>query len=304
MTTFVEGHFRIMTTSAASSWEAEIDAWTTKLRAGGRRPQTIALRRGHIRRLGVWAAPRGPWELSTDDLLAWTGSKDWKPTTRRSVRSSLRGFYTWGLTSRRISENPSTELPAIRAPRPRPRPCDMKMFKAAIKAAPARDVWMLRLAAECGMRRGEVAQVHPRRDVIVDLLNYSLIVHGKGGKTRVIALTEHLGAALATEARKNDGYLFPGRIDGHLSASWVGRVVSSWLDDGWTMHTLRHMFATSVYRKTRDLLAVQAHLGHESPATTQIYVEVERSAQQQLVDSMAELLGIIPGPETDHPDAA
>lgn len=258
-----------------------------KLRAGGRRPATIGLRKAHIRMLGEWVAPRGPWELGTEDLLAWTASKEWKPSTRRSVRSSLRGFYTYGLTVRRIVENPSTDLPQIRTERPRPRPCDETMLKAAIAAAPARDVWMLRLAAECGMRRGEVAQVHPRRDVFADLLRYSMTVHGKGGKLRVIALPEHLGTALASYAREHDGFLFPGQVEGHLSPAWVGRVVSRWLDDGWTMHTLRHYFATESYRETKDLLALQEQLGHASPATTQVYVEVPRTAQQRLVDHIA-----------------
>ena len=70
------------------------------LRAGGRSAGTIGLRRAHMRMLQEWARPRGPWELTTEDLLEWTASKDWSSETRRSVRSSLRGFYTWGLTTR------------------------------------------------------------------------------------------------------------------------------------------------------------------------------------------------------------
>lgn len=279
------------TTQCAPAWAIEIEAWATKLRAGGRRPQTIALRTGHIRRLAAHAAPRGPWDLTTSDLEAWTGPMNWRPSTRRNVRSSLRGFYTWGTTVHRLEVNPATELAQIRMLRPAPRPCDLEVLRAAVRAAPARDVWMLRFAAECGLRRGEVAQIHPRRDLVPDLFDYSLVVHGKGGKTRVIPLPEHLGAALAVEAGTNAGFLFPGRIDGHLSATWVGRVVSGWLADGWTMHTLRHFFATRAYAKDRDLLAVQAQLGHASPATTQLYVEVPRTAQRTLVDHVAELIG-------------
>ena len=46
------------------------------------------------------------------------------------------------------------------------------------------------------------------------------------------------------------------------------------IDD--TLHSLRHWFATSVYVSSgRDLRATQELLGHESPASTQIYTYVD-----------------------------
>ncbi len=283
-----------MTTSAASTWEAEIDAWATRLRAAGRRPGTIGLRSAHVRMLAGWAnrerVGAGPWELTTEDLEAWAGSKAWAPSTRRSVRATLRGFYTWGVVAKRIVENPATDLPSIPVQRPRPRPCDPKVLRAAVAAADPREVLMIRLAAECGMRRGEIAQVHTR-DLMPDLLNWSLLVHGKGGKLRVIPLPEMLAGELARRARDEPGYLFPGKIDGHLSAAWVGRLVSRWLDE-YTMHTLRHLFATHTHNRTKNLLAVQQQLGHASPATTKDYIEVPMDDMRELVEIAAdELLG-------------
>jgi site-specific recombinase XerC len=280
-----------MTMTAASSWEAEIESWATKLRAGGRRPQTIGLRRAHLRMLSRWSAPRGPWELGTEDLEAWTGSMNWGPETRRSVRSTLRGFYTWGVTAKRIEVNPATDLAAIKALDPMPRPCDVKVLKAAVQAAPPREVLMMRLAAEVGLRRGEIAQVHTS-DVMPLLLGYGLLVHGKGGKKRMVGLPVDgtLGLELARTARQEPGYLFPGKIDGHLSASWVGRIVSRWLDGPWTMHTLRHFFATTTFAKSKNLLAVQRQLGHASPATTQRYIATPLDDLQGLADIAAEAL--------------
>ncbi len=39
-------------------------------------------------------------------------------------------------------------------------------------------------------------------------------------------------------------------------------------------HTLRHTFATDLYRETKNLRLVQKALGHASVATTQIYTHI------------------------------
>jgi integrase len=128
------------------------------------------------------------------------------------------------------------------------------------------------------MRRAEVAQVH-RRDVVEDLLGWSLVVHGKGSKDRIVPLPSDLARVI----RSADGYLFPGRIDGHLSPRYVGKLVARALDDGTTMHQLRHLCATEVHRETKDLRLVQAMLGHASLATTQRYVAVDDAAMRAAI---------------------
>ena len=60
-----------------------------------------------------------------------------------------------------------------------------------------------------------------------------------------------------------------------MTAGAVGDRVSEALTDGWTMHSLRHRFASRAYGLTGDVLAVQAILGHASPKTTLAYVVVE-----------------------------
>jgi integrase len=136
---------------------------------------------------------------------------------------------------------------------------------------------MLRLAGEAGLRRAEVAQVH-HRDLSAGLDGASLLVHGKGGKLRVVPISESLAAALRaahTPGMPEDSWLFPTGLGGHLSPDVVGRLVARALPDGWTMHTLRHRFGTRAYRGTRNLRAVQVLLGHESIATTERYTAVD-----------------------------
>lgn len=53
---------------------------------------------------------------------------------------------------------------------------------------------------------------------------------------------------------RGPGHVFPGRIDGHLSAAYVGKRISKLLPPNWTAHTLRHRFASAeLWLKVRAL---------------------------------------------------
>lgn len=268
-----------MTKSIAPLWASEIESWSTALRAAGRSEQTIGLRTYHLRRLAGWAGPRPPWSLTLDDLLMWTGSQRWRSETRRSYRSSLRAFWRWGVLTERTVRDVAALLPEIPPTKPNPRPAPPEAVVTALHEADARVWLMLRLATELGMRRGEVAQVHSA-DVVRDLLGWSLHVHGKGSRDRVVPLPDNLARALR---RLPAGHAFPGADGGHLSARWVGKLVGRLLPVGVTMHQLRHLCATELHDDTHDLRAVQELLGHASVATTQRYVAVRPETIRTMV---------------------
>ena len=263
------------------TWTDEIDAWALALRAAGHPATTVGLRTYHLRRLAGWAGARDPWGLTLDDLLRWTGSYEWKVETRRSYRSSLRAFWRWGVLTDRTTYDAAIGLPSIHPAQPKPRPAPPAAVEAALEEADRRVWLMLRLANELGMRRGEVARVHSV-DVTRDLLGWSLHVHGKGSRDRVVALPDSLARALREERA---GWLFPGADGGHLSARWVGTLVSRTLPKGVSMHGLRHLCATELHDETHDLRAIQQLLGHASVATTERYVAVHPDAVRSMVST-------------------
>lgn len=274
-----------MTNFISPIWSTEIDAWRVAMHANRLSPDTIALRSYHLRRLARAQLSPSPWNLTSSALLDWTGRHAWRRETARAVRSSFRRFWAWGVKTGRTSNNTADVLPAIRAEQPCPRPAMAAVVTRAIDESDERVALMLRLANELGMRRGEVAQVHPEKDVVRDLVGWSLLVHGKGSRHRILPLPEDLAEILRAAP---PGYLFPNQLGGHLSPHWVGNLVSRALGDGTTMHQLRHLCATEVHEQTRDLRLVQALLGHASLAMTQRYVAVDDSKVREAIQARSD----------------
>lgn len=238
-------------------------------------PETIELRTYHLRRLAHANLCSEPWQLKRSALLEWTGQHEWRRETARAVRSSFRRFWEWGVQTGRTMDNIADILPEVKPEQPRPRPAAAETVTAALSSSDGRVVLMMRLANELGMRRAEVAQVHPANDLVKDSGGWVLLVHGKGSRKRLLPVPASLAHDLLTEAPS--GYLFPSPSGSHLTPHWVGTLVSRALADGTTMHQLRHLCATEVHEQTHDVRLVQSLLGHASLATTQRYIAVDDS---------------------------
>lgn len=258
------------------TWEVETGAWAVWMRAAGRPRSTVGIRTYHVRRLGAAYPLSSPWQLTLDDLAGWLGSHDWSPETRRSHRASLRSFFGWARVTGRIDTSPADLLPAIAPPPGRPRPAPESVLAAALAAGDNRDRLMVSLAAHAGLRRDEIARCHTS-DLIRDGDRWALRVNGKGGRIRDVPLADTMAARIR---QMGAGYLFPGKVDGHLSAAYVGKRMSRLLGPGWTAHTLRHRFASMAYAGERDLRAVQALLGHSKPETTSRYTAIPEGAMR------------------------
>ncbi len=263
-------------------WTSPIANFLTYLRAGGAPDSTCRTRREHLSLLAT-ALGGDPWSVTGQQLIGYFASLTVAQETRRGRRTTYRAFYSWAANSGLVTGNPALAIPVIAATHPNPRPVPDRVYKLALLGATRRVRLMIRLAAELGMRRAEVAVVHSN-DLIEDLDGWSLVVHGKGGKVRVLPMPDSLAAELCLMP---PGFTFPGADEGHLSPRWVGRLVADALPEGWTMHKLRHRFATKAYRHRRDLFTVQELLGHASPATTRAYVEIDRARMRETVEAVA-----------------
>lgn len=240
-----------------------ITDFVRSLRARGCRKETVSLRRYHASRAIDELGNPNDW--SKRSVEAYLANPGWSPATRRSVHASLKAFMRTleDVEGAGVLE----DIPAPRVPRGVPRPLGDDVIRAALAKADERVALMVELMAYGGLRRGEVATVKGS-----DASGQWLRVTGKGGHTRMVPIPPHLAARIR---RRGEGYIFPGQIDGHLSARRVGELIRYCLPPGMTAHQLRHRYATTVYRSSGDIRAVQELLGHARLDTTMLYTAVD-----------------------------
>lgn len=274
-------HLRLIP-SMGTTWGPLLIAWEKYLRASGVPETTIGQRTYHVGRLARELG-KTPDKITLQHLVDWLAEHDWKPNTRRSYRGSLRAFYAWAIHMGHVKASPAHLLPPVKVPRGRPKPTPEPVFRDLLGIRDERVLLAIRLAGQCGLRRGELATAK-REHVEPDLAGWCLRVSGKGGVVRLVPLPDDLAAEIL---RRPAGWLFPSTQGGHLTPHHLGKVISRNLPDGLTTHSLRHRCATVAYAATRDLRAVQELLGHAKPETTAIYTAVPDGAVRAAVAASA-----------------
>ncbi|CAA0105122.1 Tyrosine recombinase XerD [Starkeya nomas] len=193
-------------------------------------------------------------------------------------------------------------LTAVRAPRiprtlPRPlTPGDARaLADPATRAGEAREPWILaRDAAVLALLYGSGLRISEalgltRRDMPEPGRGDQIVVHGKGGKTRMVPVLRPVLEMIDDYARacpyelEQAAPLFRGAKGGPLSPRIVQLAVERMrgglgLPDSATPHALRHSFATHLLGRGGDLRSIQELLGHASLSTTQIYAAVDSGA--------------------------
>lgn len=96
------------------------------------------------------------------------------------------------------------------------------------------------------------------------------------------ATRESVAAWVARRDLRSTGFLFPGRSkDRHLSLRQYSRIVKVWatcigLDQTrYGTHSLRRTKATLIYKRTKNIRAIQLLLGHTKLESTVRYLGIE-----------------------------
>ncbi len=152
-----------------------------------------------------------------------------------------------------------------------------------------RDRAILELLFSAGLRVSELVSIN--RDQI-NLKNQEFSVRGKGGKVRIVfvsdtakdALEKYLGKRIDIDPALFVRVLGKGRKiekkdNLRITQRSIQRIVKYYAKKAGIVkdvhpHTLRHSFATDLLASGADIRSVQAMLGHSSITTTQIYTHV------------------------------
>jgi len=247
------------------------------------------------------------------DALAKQAS-GWSALSRSTVgrkSASLRRFFAFLADEGHRADDPGKALPRPGTARTLPKilsHADVDRLFTAIAERAARDPLDpndLRLSAlfellyGSGLRATELVSL-PRNAVHPD--RPFLILRGKGGRERLVPISDRARAAVAiwrTHVATDRLWLFPSG-KGHLSRIRLYQLVKAIAaeagipPDRVSPHVLRHAFATHLLAGGADLRALQSMLGHADIATTEIYTHVDSSRLVELVNTRHPLADLPP----------
>jgi len=303
--------------TAATDPQGRVTAYLRDLEVRGASVATRRSYRSDLQQLLEWLDVRGGSleRLDRRTVRAFSsdlGRRGYAPATLSRKLSTLRGLSRF-LTERDVlAADPTRALPGPRRRRRLPRVLSLTEVDALLAAAGGtspfalRDRLVLELLYGCGLRSQEVVGL-----ALADVRagQAQLIVHGKGGKMRVVPVGEEAAAALRRYLERGRGALAAGasgagesaaaerlgaaplllsRSGRPLLTSDIRRLVVKYCGlagiDAASPHMLRHAYATHMLERGADLRAIQELLGHASVATTQVYTHVSAAHLRKVYD--------------------
>jgi len=248
--------------------------------------------------------PDWEWEavdrLTLRSFLGWCRRRGLSRRTTGRKLSAIRGFFRFLHLENRLPVNPARAMRAPRAERRLPGHLSRPEMDAIFRLAEAwaaentlpgtRILVILELLYGSGLRLSELQGLNRGE---LDLKAEQVKVRGKGRKERIVPVTGRTFRALSrydlrrqealsrrTSAADPDPLLVNSK-GGRLSHRSIQRAVREILekaaaDQGLSVHSLRHSFATHLLDAGADLMAVKELLGHVSLSTTQIYTHTSK----------------------------
>lgn len=167
-----------------------------------------------------------------------------------------------------------------------------------------KEIWAIRIRLQLGHRTRELAMFDLGLDSKLracDLVKLRVrdICHGDQISPRAMVMQQKtcrpvqfeitqptrdaVGEWIKEASLNSDDYLFPSRIheSPHLGTRQYARIVDSWVKEigldpaGYGTHSMRRTKASLIYRRTKNIRAVQLLLGHSKLESTVRYLGIE-----------------------------
>ena len=211
------------------------------------------------------------------------------------IVSGIKSFYKFLQLEGYTDGNPTQLLPAPHIGRHLPEVLTVdeidQMLSCIDMSTPEgiRNRAIIETMYGCGLRVSELIGL--RLSSIYSDEQY-IIVNGKGNKQRLVPISPialelianyiHDVRGTMTIKKGNDDIVFLNRRGSALSRQMVFIIIKQLCELAGirktvSPHTLRHSFATHLLEGGANLRAIQQMLGHESIATTEIYMHIDRT---------------------------
>lgn len=169
------------------------------------------------------------------------------------------------------------------------KPRDICAVRIRLQLRPrTRELALFNLAIDSKLRAGDLVKLRVADAANGDqVTSRALVIQQKTKRPVQFEITEltrqPVKASIGTAHLRPDAFLFPSRVSAspHLSTRQYARIVHAWVADigldgaACGTHSMRRTKAPLIYRRTKNLRAVQRLLGHSKLETTVRHLGIE-----------------------------
>lgn len=216
-------------------------------------------------------------------------------TSLSRILSGVRSFYHFLVLGDVLETNPTELLEFPKRPQHLPDVLSVEeidSIESAIDLSQQegqRNKAMIETLFSCGLRVSELVGLKLSGLFLDEMF---IKVEGKGSKQRLVPISEKAVHELQLYFRDRNLLTIPPEYQDYVFVSFrrkkpltrvmVFMIIKDLVEKAGikktvSPHTFRHSFATSLLEGGANLRAIQAMLGHESIATTQIYTHIDTS---------------------------
>ena len=217
------------------------------------------------------------------------------PASLSRILSGVRSFYHFLVLSDVLEVNPTELLEFPKKPQHLPDVLSVEeidAIEAVIDLSQLeghRNKAVIETLFSCGLRVSELVNLK-LSNLFLD--EQFIKVEGKGSKQRLVPISEKAIHELRLYFKSRNTLSIPLEYQDYVFVSYRRKkpltrvmvflmikelVAKAGIQKTVSPHTFRHSFATSLLEGGANLRAIQAMLGHESIATTQIYTHIDTS---------------------------
>lgn len=233
--------------------------------------------------------------MTEADILSYLYALDLKPATRNRHLALIKAVFTWAIRMGYTNRSPALYIKALPEVTSDRRAMDdsqlqrwMEVCECWRNGKPDHEaLTLLMFLALTGLRLGETR--HLRLEDVDWSRKVITLRHTKNGKLRRVPVCDK-AFVLLTEQRQHlgdEGWVFPGKGTDNPVAEprrLQKRLCEAAGIPPFTIHEMRHTFATKLIESGADIHTIKDLLGHSTIKVTEIYVHSSPARYHEVVN--------------------